>query len=281
MVQAQASGSKLDDRLLQDGPDSLRGYLLDYFGQPHENRCENCGNCLGGNRPRDLTREAQMILSCVVRARNQLGYCVGASILSQTLHELFGTRAGLGLDLLPTYGLMSAAAGRADSRNGSSCWEAGGYLGTDPFRRRRHHAAGGLVFPTARGRVASPARSRRGRKKAERIPNGRAPPPRSKALRLRHLARRAASRPHIVLSTQRSRVWRPSTPHHRAAGGSSASAMSKAERSATRFLNEDRTLRTDTWEECTMNIRRFAPRGRRRCCPRVRSCHPHHLRRGL
>ena len=44
-----------------------------------------------------------MILSCVVRARNRLGYCVGSTILSQTLH---GGRAArvreLGLDTLPT-----------------------------------------------------------------------------------------------------------------------------------------------------------------------------------
>ena len=53
-----------------------------------------------------------MILSCVVRARNRLGYCVGASILSQTLHGGRSARVReLGLDLLPTYGLMSALPG--------------------------------------------------------------------------------------------------------------------------------------------------------------------------
>lgn len=112
--------------------DCLRGYLLDYFGQPHEKTCGNCGNCLAEYETRDLTREAQMILSCVVRARNRLGYCVGASILSQTLHRGRSARVReLGLDLLPTYGLMSALPG-AQIREWIELLERAGYLETDP-----------------------------------------------------------------------------------------------------------------------------------------------------
>ena len=112
--------------------DCLRGYLLDYFGQPHEKTCGNCGNCLAEYVTRDLTREAQMILSCVVRARNRLGYCVGASILSQTLHGGRSARVReLGLDLLPTYGLMSALPG-AQIREWIELLERAGYLETDP-----------------------------------------------------------------------------------------------------------------------------------------------------
>ena len=85
----------------------LRGYLLDYFGQPHAPRCENCGNCQAEYDLQDLTREAQMILSCVVRVRTRLGYCVGTALLGQVLR---GSRAArvreLGLEDLPTYGLM-------------------------------------------------------------------------------------------------------------------------------------------------------------------------------
>ena len=95
----------------------LRGYLLDYFGQPHAPRCENCGNCQAEYDLQDLTREAQMILSCVVRVRTRLGYCVGTALLGQVLR---GSRAArvreLGLEDLPTYELL----------------EAGGYLQTDP-----------------------------------------------------------------------------------------------------------------------------------------------------
>ena len=110
----------------------LRGYLLDYFGQPHAPRCENCGNCQAEYDLQDLTREAQMILSCVVRVRNRLGYCVGAALLGQVLR---GSRAArvreLGLEELPTYGLMHGLpAGRI--RELLELLEAGGYLQTDP-----------------------------------------------------------------------------------------------------------------------------------------------------
>ena len=112
--------------------DCLRGYLLDYFGQPHEKTCSNCGNCQADYETQDLTREAQMILSCVVRARNRLGYCVGSTILSQTLH---GGRAArvreLGLDTLPTYGLMSTLPS-TQIREWIELLERAGYLETDP-----------------------------------------------------------------------------------------------------------------------------------------------------
>ena len=110
----------------------LRGYILDYFGQPHEADCGNCGNCQAEYETRDLTREAQMILSCVVRARNRLGYCVGASILSQTLHGGRSARVReLGLDTLPTYGLMHALP-RAQIRERIELLERMGYLEADP-----------------------------------------------------------------------------------------------------------------------------------------------------
>ena len=112
--------------------DCLRGYILDYFGQPYEKTCGNCGNCQAEYETQDLTREAQMILSCVVRARNRLGYCVGASILSQTLHGGRSARVReLGLDTLPTYGLMHTLP-RAQIRERIELLERAGYLETDP-----------------------------------------------------------------------------------------------------------------------------------------------------
>ncbi len=110
----------------------LRGCILDYFGQAHDERCGNCGNCQAEYTMQDLTREAQMILSCVVRMRNRLGYCVGASLVCQTLR---GSRAArvreLGLDTLPTYGLMrSLPVPRI--RELLELLEAEGYVRTDP-----------------------------------------------------------------------------------------------------------------------------------------------------
>ncbi len=85
----------------------LRGHILEYFGQNHPEVCGNCGTCKGEFVEKDITREAQMILSCVKRVHTQLGYYVGQTMI---VHILAGghdkeilTHA---LDSLSTYGLM-------------------------------------------------------------------------------------------------------------------------------------------------------------------------------
>ena len=113
----------------------LRGSILDYFGQEHPERCGNCSNCLSERETVDITREAQMILSCVARIRQRLGYSVGASLVSSTLRGSREQRVRqLGLDELSTYGLLRAAS--ADT---VKVWIEGleqqGYLRTDPVHR--------------------------------------------------------------------------------------------------------------------------------------------------
>lgn len=86
----------------------LRGYLLDYFGQRHEEVCENCGNCRGEYVQQDITLPAQMILSCVKRIYDKLNYKVGRSLVIQVLRGSKDQRVlNLGLDGLSTYGIMS------------------------------------------------------------------------------------------------------------------------------------------------------------------------------
>ena len=85
----------------------LRKYLLDYFGQEAEPRCENCGNCRTQFVSVGITREAQMVLSCVKRVQDKLGYAVGASLIVNVLRGSASARiSSLGLDKLSTYGLM-------------------------------------------------------------------------------------------------------------------------------------------------------------------------------
>ena len=84
----------------------LRGKLLDYFSQSHPQRCDNCSCCNAGFTHTDVTREAQMILSCIIRINRKLGYHMG---LSTAVNVLTGSSEKRllekQLDTLPTYGI--------------------------------------------------------------------------------------------------------------------------------------------------------------------------------
>ena len=85
----------------------LRGYILDYFGQPHGESCGNCTNCLSEYVDLDITTEAQMILSCIKRVHAHLGYSVGTALIVNVLRGGKVKRVlDLGLDKVKTYGVM-------------------------------------------------------------------------------------------------------------------------------------------------------------------------------
>ncbi len=95
--------------------DCLRRSILAYFGESlpadyadEEDegtpaRCGNCSNCRDGLAVVDITREAQIILSCIKRTREQYGQVLITRILR-------GSRADrvleLGLDKQTTFGLL-------------------------------------------------------------------------------------------------------------------------------------------------------------------------------
>jgi ATP-dependent DNA helicase RecQ len=110
----------------------LRGYILEYFAQEHAERCGDCGNCRAQYATRDITAQAQMILSCVKRAEDMLGYCVGASLIARVLCGGADKRIReLGLDTLTTYGLMRGTPS-ARAREMLEYLEERGFLRTDP-----------------------------------------------------------------------------------------------------------------------------------------------------
>ena len=126
----------------------LRGYILDYFGQPHAEECGNCGNCRRTYRLEDITIPAQMILSCVVRVRETLGYYVGKTLIVQTLRGSRDRRLlQLGLDRLPTYGLMQKLSAEKVLAMLDRLEEAG-YLRTNAqhFTLEPTAAANGVLF---------------------------------------------------------------------------------------------------------------------------------------
>lgn len=109
----------------------LRGYILEYFGQKHPEICGNCGSCKGIYKTVDITKEAQIILSCVSRIHTQLGYWVGINLLGNVLRGSRNKRVlELKLDTLSTYGLLKDR-GRSDIHAMIDQLEAEGYLQSD------------------------------------------------------------------------------------------------------------------------------------------------------
>lgn len=109
----------------------LRGYILEYFGQKHPEICGNCTNCKNNFEEIDITREAQMILSCVRRIYDKLGYWVGINMIGNVLRGSKSKRIlELKLDELSTYGLLKSRT-RSEIHAMIDHLEAEGYLQTE------------------------------------------------------------------------------------------------------------------------------------------------------
>lgn len=106
----------------------LRGYILEYFGQKHPDICGYCGSCKGTFEELDITREAQMILSCVKRIQDKLGYSVGINMIGNVLRGSKNKRLlELSLHELTTYGLLKDRT-RSEIHAMIDHLEAEGYL---------------------------------------------------------------------------------------------------------------------------------------------------------
>lgn len=82
----------------------LRAYLLRYFGEEvHEDNCGNCSNCNGDFETKDITIDAQKVLSCIARTNNTYGATTIAAILRASMNEQIEKN---NLDSLSTYGIM-------------------------------------------------------------------------------------------------------------------------------------------------------------------------------
>lgn len=125
----------------------LRGYILEYFSQKHPDICGNCGNCSGNFRTVDITTEAQMILSCIKRTEDKLGYNIGINLLGNLLRGSKNKRIlELGLDSLSTYGLLKDRT-RSDIHAMINHLESEGYLETEyEFQTIKLTQKAGLVL---------------------------------------------------------------------------------------------------------------------------------------
>ena len=106
----------------------LRAYLLRYFGESAPDYCGKCSNCTGKLEQRDITLEAQKILSAVTRVERQYRSGLGTALIIRMLRGSRDQRVlQLGLDKLSTYGIM-ADVDRMQIRAYIDCLLEQGYL---------------------------------------------------------------------------------------------------------------------------------------------------------
>lgn len=82
----------------------LQRYILNYFGDENAVNCQTCGNCSDDRERENITREAQMIFSCVRRMKERFGVTLVAQVLKGSRNKRI---QDLKLSRLSTYGLMS------------------------------------------------------------------------------------------------------------------------------------------------------------------------------
>jgi ATP-dependent DNA helicase RecQ len=106
----------------------LRAFLLRYFGEEvREENCSNCSNCTGDSVVKDVTVDAQKILSCIARTDNRFGATTISAILRATMNEQIEKH---GLDSLSTYGIMRGSTDKY-IRNIIDQLRMQGYLSVD------------------------------------------------------------------------------------------------------------------------------------------------------
>ena len=81
----------------------LESYILNYFGEEAIEDCGKCGNCTDNRSSVDMTLDAQMVLSCMIRTGQRFGKNMISQVLTGSRNKkLLQFR----FDRLPTYNLM-------------------------------------------------------------------------------------------------------------------------------------------------------------------------------
>ncbi|MBD3109523.1 DNA helicase RecQ [Bacillus sp. AGMB 02131] len=81
----------------------LESYILNYFGGEALEDCGKCGNCTDNRNSVDMTLDAQMVLSCMIRTGQRFGKNMISQVLTGSRNKkLLQFR----FDKLPTYNLM-------------------------------------------------------------------------------------------------------------------------------------------------------------------------------
>ncbi|PLR99234.1 DNA helicase RecQ [Bacillus sp. T33-2] len=81
----------------------LQAYIVQYFGEHEAEPCGRCGNCTDSRSSVDVTKEAQMVLSCIIRMGQKFGKSITAGVLTGSKNKKI---IDLHFNQLSTYGIM-------------------------------------------------------------------------------------------------------------------------------------------------------------------------------
>ncbi|UII57730.1 DNA helicase RecQ [Cytobacillus spongiae] len=82
----------------------LQQYITSYFGETNTEACERCSNCTDQRTSFDITKETQMILSCVIRmGQKKYGKTLTAQVLTGSQNQKIKQ---FGFEKLTTYGIL-------------------------------------------------------------------------------------------------------------------------------------------------------------------------------
>ncbi|MFV0936348.1 DNA helicase RecQ [Bacillus thuringiensis] len=82
----------------------LQSFILQYFGEEPKEDCGRCGNCTDNRESIEVTRESQMVLSCMIRTNQRFGKQMIAQVLTGSKNKKV---IEFNFHTLPTYGLLS------------------------------------------------------------------------------------------------------------------------------------------------------------------------------
>ncbi|MBG9988119.1 DNA helicase RecQ [Aerococcaceae bacterium DSM 111176] len=85
----------------------LRKFILNYFDESYQPPCKNCSSCLNEFEVIDVTKEAQMILSNIVRMKHGFGMTMVSHVLRGVSNDKIVRN---GFDQISTFGLMKDAS---------------------------------------------------------------------------------------------------------------------------------------------------------------------------
>ncbi|MEW4282248.1 DNA helicase RecQ [Priestia koreensis] len=81
----------------------LQAFILHYFGDHNATECGKCSNCTDDRDSVDVTKEAQMVLSCMIRMGQRFGKTLIAQVLTGSNNKKV---IDMRFNQLPTYGIM-------------------------------------------------------------------------------------------------------------------------------------------------------------------------------